>query len=113
MSTFAFVNTYTHTVTHVTNKLLLSFKEIIRESGLDVTKMSREWPTLERGVAAWIGSKHLEKVILEIFDASSGCFGRSLGHRNHVWLYRRRIAMGGYRCDQVQHSQSGAGSERL
>lgn len=44
MSTFAFVNTYTHTVTHVTNKLLLSFKEIIRESGLDVTKMSREWP---------------------------------------------------------------------
>jgi hypothetical protein len=72
MSTFAFVNTYTHTVTHVTNKLLLSFKEIIRESGLDVTKMAREWPTLERGVAAWIGSKHLEKVILEIFDAISG-----------------------------------------
>ncbi len=72
MSTYAFVNTSAHTVTHVTNKLLLSFKEIIRETGLDVTKMSREWPTLERGVSAWIGSKHLENVILEIFDAKSG-----------------------------------------
>ena len=32
MSTFAFVDTYAYTVTYVTDKLLLSVKEIIRES---------------------------------------------------------------------------------
>ena len=69
MSTFAFVNTYAFTVTHVTNKLLLSLKEIIRETGLDVAKMTKQWSVLELGVSTWIDSKHLETVTLEIFDS--------------------------------------------
>ena len=69
MSTFAFVNTYAYTVTHVTNKLLLSLKEIIRETGLDVAKMTKQWSVLELGVSTWINSKHLETVTLEIFDS--------------------------------------------
>jgi hypothetical protein len=72
MSTYAFVDTTAHTVTYVTEKLLLCVKEIIRESGLDPAKMSREWTVLERGVSAWIRSKHLEKIVLEIFDPATG-----------------------------------------
>lgn len=71
MSTFVFVNTYAYSVTHVTNKLLLSLKEIIRESGLDVAKMPQQWSMLERGVTTWINSKHLETVTLEIFDSKT------------------------------------------
>ncbi len=71
MSTFVFVNTYAYSVTHVTNKLLLSLKEIIRESGLDVAKMTQQWSVLERGVTTWINSKHLETVTLEIFDSKT------------------------------------------
>lgn len=71
MITHAFVNTYTHTVTHVTNKLLLSIKEIIRETGLDPGRMTKEWLILERGVATWIDSMHLEKLVLEIFNSKT------------------------------------------
>lgn len=71
MSTYAFVNTYAHTVTHVTNKLLLSLKEIVRETGLDVAKMTKQWSSLERGISAWINSKHLETVVLEIFGSET------------------------------------------
>lgn len=72
MSTYAFVDTYVYTVTYVTDKLLLSVKEIIRESGLNPAKMSRSWALLERGVSAWIKSKHLDKVLLEIFNPKTG-----------------------------------------
>ncbi len=71
MSTYAFVDTYAYTATYVTDKLLLSVKEIIRESGLSVSKMSKEWVSLERGISTWIRSKHLEKIVLEIFDPNT------------------------------------------
>jgi hypothetical protein len=72
MSTFAFVDTYAHSVTFVTDKLLLCVKDIIRESGLSPAKMTKEWAMLERGVSAWIQSKHLEKIVLEIFNPITG-----------------------------------------
>lgn len=72
MSTFVFVDTTTHTVTYVTEKLLLCLKEIIRESGLSPAKMARDWAVLESGISAWIRSKHLEKVVLEIFNPLNG-----------------------------------------
>lgn len=68
MSTFAFVDTYVHTVTYVTDKLLLSVKEIVRESGLNTAKMSRKWADLERAISTWITSRHLKQVQLEIFN---------------------------------------------
>ena len=71
MSSHAFVNTYAFTVTHVTNKLLLSFKEIVRESGLDVSKMTGQWTLLERGISNWINTEDLEFVVLEIFDPAT------------------------------------------
>jgi len=71
MSTSVVVNTYTHTATYVASKLLLSIKEIVRASGLDPSKLSDEWETLERGISTWLESRHLRTVILEIFKASS------------------------------------------
>lgn len=72
MSTTVVVNTYTHTATYVASKLLLSIKEIVRESGLDPAKLSDQWVVLERGVSTWLESRHLRSLRLEIWDPSTG-----------------------------------------
>lgn len=68
MSTFAYVNTYTHSVTYVTDKLLMSLKDIIRGSGLSPERLADQWDDLNRGIRSWLESRHLESVILEVFD---------------------------------------------
>lgn len=69
MSTLVYVNTYTHSVTFVTDKMLTSLKRIIVWSGLDPAKLTGEehWRTLERGVRTWLDSKHLEMLTLEVY----------------------------------------------
>ena len=71
MNTSVVVNTYVHTVTYVTDKMLMSLKEIIRCSGLSPEKLAAEWTLLERGIGTWLNSMHLEMVILEVLDPSS------------------------------------------
>ena len=68
MSTFVAVNTYTHSVTYVTDNILRSLQDIVRLSGLDPSKISEEWSVLERGIRTWINSKHLEAIVLEVYD---------------------------------------------
>jgi hypothetical protein len=68
MSTFVSVNTYTHSVTYVTDKLLTSIKNIIRLSGLSPAKFTDDWDWMERGISTWLGTKDLEEVILEVYD---------------------------------------------
>ena len=68
MSTHVVVNTYTHSVTYVTDKMLMSLKEIIRCSGLSPEKLTSEWSVLHRGISTWLNSKDLERVILEVFN---------------------------------------------
>lgn len=68
MSTVVNVNTLTHTISYVTSKMLLSLKEIIREIGLDPGKLTEGWDTYERGISAWLESRHLRQVILEVYD---------------------------------------------
>ncbi len=72
MNTSVAVNTYVHSVTYVTDKMLMSLKEIIRCSGLSPAKLANDWTVLERGVSAWLSSRHLEVVTLEVFDPSNG-----------------------------------------
>lgn len=72
MSTIVSVNTYAHTVTYVATKLLHSLKEIILGIGLDPAKLSREWDVLEEGIATWLDTRHLEEVVLEVYQASTG-----------------------------------------
>jgi len=64
------VTTYTsaHTIAHVTSKMLLLLKEIIREVGLDPSKLADEWENLERGVSTWLKSRHLNQLTLEIYN---------------------------------------------
>lgn len=68
MSTFVTVNTYTHSVTYVTDKLLTSLKTIIRQSGLSPEKLTSDWVVLERGIRAWLASEHLDEVHLEVYN---------------------------------------------
>ena len=62
------VFSYTQSVVYVADNILKSLKDIIRLSGLDPTKLVNDWAVLLRGLSAWIESRHLERVTLEIFD---------------------------------------------
>ena len=62
------VFSYTQSVVYVADNILKSLKDIIRLSGLDPTKLVNDWAVLLRGLSAWIESRHLESVTLEIFD---------------------------------------------
>jgi len=67
MSSYVIVNTYTHSVTYVTDKLLTSIKDIVRRSGLSPEKLTSDWPALERGLKKWLETKDLEQLNLEVF----------------------------------------------
>lgn len=69
MSTLVAVNTYTHSVTYVTDKMLTSLKRIIIWSGLDPAKITSDWRTLERGIKTWLDTKHLDQLVLEVYSA--------------------------------------------
>lgn len=71
MSTTVVVNTYTHSVTYVTDKLLKSIKDIIRLSGLDPAKFADDWDWMEHGVRTWLNTEDLEKVVLEVYNPST------------------------------------------
>ena len=66
--TVAYVNTYTHSVAYVTDQLLTSLKDVIREIGLSPEKFADSWPSSSRAMRAWLESKHLYKIALEIYD---------------------------------------------
>lgn len=67
MSTSTFVNSYAITVTHVTAKILLTLKEIIRDIGLDPSKLAKDWETYEDAVSTWIASGHFRRITLEVY----------------------------------------------
>lgn len=62
------VFSYTQSIVYVADNILKSLKDIIRLSGLDPIKLVNDWAVLLRGLSAWIESRHLESVTLEIFD---------------------------------------------
>lgn len=62
------VNTYTHSVTYVTDNLLKSVKDVIRLSGLDPQLFVGSWASNQRGMSVLLESGHLTRVVLEIFD---------------------------------------------
>lgn len=68
MSTFTVSITYTHTVTHVTTKMLLTLKEIIREIGLDPARFTDDWASNEWAISTWLASRHLQRVTLEVYN---------------------------------------------
>jgi hypothetical protein len=77
MSISVAVNTYTHSVTYVTDNILRSLQDIVRLSGLNPGKISADWETLERGISTWIASRNLETIVLESYNPkTSALIGR-------------------------------------
>ncbi|MBX6750986.1 MAG: HORMA domain containing protein [Micromonosporaceae bacterium] len=68
MSTSVRVNTHTYATTHVATNMLRSVRQIIRESRLSPTKMQDDWEILESGIKTWLGTGHLRRLILEVYD---------------------------------------------
>lgn len=66
MSTSVVVNTYAFSATYVTDNILRTLEDIVRESGLDPSKIADERVVLTRGIKAWIDSEHLETIVLEV-----------------------------------------------
>jgi hypothetical protein len=62
------VNTYTHSVVYVADNILKSLKDIIREVGLDPSKLMGDYETNMRALRAWLSSQDLRQVNLEIYD---------------------------------------------
>ena len=76
MSSIVKVNTYAHSVTHVTDNILSGLKRIILLSGLSLDKLTQDWKVLEAGISKWLTTKHLETVTLEVYTGSSTLVGR-------------------------------------
>jgi hypothetical protein len=95
MSSSTFVISYAYTVTYVTAKLLLTLKEIIREIGLDPSKLTNDWTSYENAISTWLSNRELERVTLEVYDPrTSGLVTRwdidiryaSVGDGSSLWV---------------------------
>ncbi len=71
MSTFVAVNTYVYSVTYMSEKLVHSLKEIVRQSGLDPGRLAINWESTQDAIATWLRSRDLLAVHLEIYKPAS------------------------------------------
>lgn len=67
MSTVVAVNTYTHSIAYLSDKMLTSLKRIILWSGLDPSKLTGDWALLDRGIRTWLNNGELRAVTLEVY----------------------------------------------
>jgi hypothetical protein len=59
--------TRTHSVTFLTDNLLNTLREVVRENGLSPERLMQDRDTLARGIRTWLDSGHLTNVIVEFF----------------------------------------------
>jgi hypothetical protein len=71
MNAIVSVYSYSHSTTYVTDNILKSLKDIILSSGLSPEGLVDEWASLHRAISTWIGSEHLEQVMLEVFNPTT------------------------------------------
>ena len=76
MGTLVSVNTYTHSVTYVTDQMLRSLRKIITWIGLDEQNFVSDWTLYERAVQTWLASRDLKTVVLEIVNPSDNLVNR-------------------------------------
>jgi hypothetical protein len=62
------VNTYIYSVTYLADNIIRSLQDIIRLSGLSPGNLANSWDSVHLAMRTWLESKHLEKVVLEIYD---------------------------------------------
>lgn len=61
----------TQSVTYVADNILKSLKDIIRESGMNPTKLVNDSDLNMRGLKTWLDSEHLERITLEIYNPTT------------------------------------------
>ncbi|NOT72060.1 MAG: HORMA domain containing protein [Hyphomicrobium sp.] len=97
--TSVIVNTYTHSVVYVADNILKSMKDIIRLSGLDPTNLVDGWQSKMTALQTWLQSRHLETVVLEIFDPKSD---QLIGRWDIDVIYSAAGGDGGFWTDTEQ-----------
>jgi hypothetical protein len=70
MSPVTVVNTYAYSVNYLASNMLRQLQELIRELGLNPHRFADDWPSSERAMATWLGSRDLVSVALEIYNPS-------------------------------------------
>lgn len=76
MATAVQVNVHTYATTHVATNVIRSLKQLVVSCGLDAAKLVGDWRTLERGVETWLRTRHLTRLILEIYARDTGALVR-------------------------------------
>lgn len=66
-NTYTYSYTRTHSIVFLSDNLRNTLREVIRENGLDPSKLMQDWETIERGIRAWLQSGHLYNVVVEFF----------------------------------------------
>lgn len=72
MSTFVAVNTYTYSLTYLSEKLVYSLKEVIRESGLDPGRLASNWESTQKAISTLLATHDLLAVHLEVYKPLTG-----------------------------------------
>jgi hypothetical protein len=93
------VNTYTHSVTYVADNILKSMKDIIRLSGLDPSNLVDGWAEKMKALQVWLGSRHLETVVLEIYNPATDAL---VGRWDIDVIYTTGTGDGGFWTDTEQ-----------
>lgn len=65
------VDTYTHSATYVADNILKSLRGIIQLCDINPGMLASNWNAYIRATETWLGTGHLEKVVLEVFNPSS------------------------------------------
>jgi hypothetical protein len=51
--------------------MMRGLKLIVSLSGLSLDKLRNEWGSVERAIYAWLSSRHLQKVTLEVYNGTT------------------------------------------
>lgn len=68
-ATYAHATTYarTHSVTFLSDNLLNTLREIIRENGLSPEKLMQDRDVIASGLRTWLTSGHLTRIVVEFY----------------------------------------------
>jgi hypothetical protein len=57
----------THSIVFLSDNLRNTLREVIRENGLDPSKLMQDWETIERGIRVWLQDGDLNNIVIEFF----------------------------------------------
>ena len=63
------VNIAVYPITYVSNEILNSLIRIVDKRGLGLDYINHNKTTIADGLFTWLGTRHLEKVVLEVYDS--------------------------------------------